>query len=408
MLAVMRRAPLLLTALLACQSSTSDDPNTRFERDGGRSIVDASDPRDAGFVVRDGGDPTDAGFVDSGVARDAGMSMPFSGCPGSGAPFDVFNAFWTAFDTEYAVFDLRLPNGDWDAIGRDGCARIDANTTEDALFDVLIDMAKNLDDGHVQLASPGGREEDAWVNAYPYYTELADLEFNAEDNYIDEDELTWAAEDWFGWGSIGDVGYLSITSFDELSQSGDEEDDRAAARDAMDEVLDDLSEVRAMIVDVRANEGGWDSVALDVARYFAGPRTVAWTEQVRNGPGHGDFGAPQAAYVEEAVNGAFTGPVVLLTSRGTFSAAETFTLAMRVRSNVTIVGERGSGHFSDLIDQVLPNGWALELSGERYTAADGVIYETVGVPVDVPIAFDRAALGNGTDVMLDRALMALP
>ncbi len=404
----MRWWTVIWLPLFACTSGAPEDTDG-FRRDAGvRPIVDA------GHATKDAGAP-DAGHVDAGTTtrdggvstRDGGTVVPFTGCPGAGAPFDVFNAFWTAFDTNYAVFDYRLPNGDWNTIGRDGCASIDVNTGEDALFDVLIGMAQNLDDGHVQLGSPGGREEDAWVSAYPYYDEAQELEFNAESNYIEEDELTWAAEDWFAWGTIGDVGYISITSFDELSSTGDEDDDREAAVDAIEEALDDLSGVRAMIVDVRANEGGWDTVALDVAQHFAGPRSLAWSKQRRNGPGHLDFGAPEDWYVEASDGDAFDGPVVVLTSRGTFSAAETFTLAMRVRTNVEVVGERGSGHFSDLVEQTMPAGWSLELSGERYRAADGEIYETTGVPVDLAVAFDRAALVNGTDTMLEAALMRL-
>ena len=104
---------------------------------------------------------------------------------------------------------------------------------------------------------------------------------------------------------------------------------------------------------------------------------------------------------------AYAGPVVLLTSGGTFSAAETFALAMRVRNDVTLVGERSSGHFSDMIDGELPNGWDLTLSGERYRAADGEIYETRGVPVDMAVALDVDALSAGQDVMLETALEIL-
>lgn len=62
---------------------------------------------------------------------------------------------------------------------------------------------------------------------------------------------------------------------------------------------------------------------------------------------------------------AFDGPVIVLTSGSTFSAAETFALAMRVRDNVSIVGERSSDHFSDLEEFELANGWLYTLSSLR-------------------------------------------
>ena len=101
------------------------------------------------------------------------------------------------------------------------------------------------------------------------------------------------------------------------------------------------------------------------------------------------------------------GPVVLLLSGWTFSAAETFALSMRVRSNVTLLGEQTSGHFSDLERASLPNGWRYTYSAERYLAADGKIYEAQGVPPGILIAFDPAAFSGGRDVMLEAALALL-
>ena len=71
------------------------------------------------------------------------------------------------------------------------------------------------------------------------------------------------------------------------------------------------------------------------------------------------------------------------------------------------MGEPSSGHFSDQFGGVLPNGWHVLLSGEQYRADDGTNYEGMGVPVDVPIAFDSDAFAAGTDVMLDAAITAL-
>ncbi|MEM9491692.1 MAG: S41 family peptidase, partial [Myxococcota bacterium] len=205
----------------------------------------------------------------------------------------------------------------------------------------------------------------------------------------------------------GNIAYVSITSMDDLSPDGEEYSDRAAADQAMAAVMADVGNAAAMIVDIRANEGGFDAVSLAIASWFAGSRRVAWTEQVRNGPGHTDFDPPVSTFVEATRPGGFTGPVVLLTSGGTFSAAETFALAMRVRDNVTIMGEPTSGHLSDLIDGTLPNGWQFSYSGERYIAADGQLYEARGIPVDRLVTFDAAALASGRDIMLEQALAAL-
>ncbi len=325
-------------------------------------------------------------------------------CPGESQPHRVFNAFWSAFDRHYALFDIRLAEQDWTALGQDACKDIDADMSDEALFGVLLTLARNFDDGHVQLSAPAlDLEEDAWVSVYPHQDDMESIEDNMEARYLDA-PLTYGAADEMAWGRVGTVGYLSLTSMDELSDSGDEGDDIRAASRAIETAMGELAGVQAMIVDVRGNGGGWDTVSLELTRWFAGPRTLAWSENRRSGPQHDDVGPFEDFFVEESVEGAFEGPVVLLTSGGTFSAAETFTLAMAERAQVTVLGERTSGHFSDLLETCLPNGWSLGLSGERYRAADGVIYEGQGAPVDVEVAFDPEAFAAGQDIMLEAAL----
>jgi len=82
-------------------------------------------------------------------------------------------------------------------------------------------------------------------------------------------------------------------------------------------------------------------------------------------------------------------------------------LAMRVRDDVTLLGERSAGHYSDMNETRLPNGWWLTLSGERYRAADGMFYEGLGTPVDIEVGLDPAAVRAGQDVMLEAALTEL-
>jgi carboxyl-terminal processing protease len=323
-------------------------------------------------------------------------------CEGNTGAHEAFRAFWTDFDERYAVFDAHLPAGGWYELGGIHCAAMGDDPSDDQLFDAMIGLARELDDGHVNLCAPSRGCEDAWVSVYPEYPALYSAELQVEEHYLDR-RLAWAANDWFAWGPIGDVGYVSITSMDGLSAGGNEGGDVTAAHTAMERVLGDLGGSRGLVIDVRANEGGWDSVSLAIATWFVGGRAEAWTEQIRNGPAHDDFSEPEPVFVQAAQPGAFDGPVVLLTSGGTFSAAETFVLAMRVREDVTVLGEPTSGHLSDLIDGKLPNDWRFTLSAERYLAG-GALYEALGVPVEVAVPFDPQALQAGQDTQLEAAL----
>lgn len=399
---ISRSALVLVGTLVTACPGDSGDPG---DDGGGNTSSPSEGTSDGPGPATTGADSTTTDADSTGGPIDPGP--PFEGCPGRSTSHDVFNALWSAFDGEYALFGIRLTDRSWDSIGHEICDQVTDDMSGPELFDLMLTMLEFLDDGHVQLVADDlGLDEDAWVSEYPYYDELYALEGNAEDNYLDG-SLSWAAQDWFAWGTIGSVGYVSITSMDGLSESEEEDDDRAAANDAMAQVVADLGGSQALIVDVRANEGGWDGVALDIARWFSGPATLAWSEQIRNGPEHDDFSPWEDVEVGDAVPDAYGGPVVLLTSGGTFSAAETFALAMQVRDDVAIIGERSSGHFSDLFDGELPNGWEYSLSGERYRAADGNIYEAQGVPVDEEVGLDVDALASGQDVILEAALAAV-
>ncbi len=416
MASAMRPLVLLLLAGACGDEPGAGQPGSGSSSSGGN--VSTSSGSQPGDTSSDAAEGSEGSSSSGGSSSTTGGDFPACSqpdfepqqtttiCPGPG-PAAVLSELWSALDERYAVFDARHPRLDWAAAGRATCDTLPDDPGDDLLFDTLLQLLRALDDGHIQLGSaPLDRDEDAWVTRYPYEDEVDGLEGNVEDNYADA-PLRYAAEDEFAWGTIGSIGYLSITSLDDLSPSGDEDDDVDAAAEAMAQAIAELGQLDGIIVDVRANGGGWDLVSLEVSTWFAGPATLAWSEARRDGPAHDDFSPFEDVLLDPARPTAFDGPVILLTSGATFSAAETFALALRERDDVTLMGEDTSGHFSDLLETCLSNGWSLTLSGERYRAADGVLYEGLGVPVDIPIPFDPSALARGQDPMLEQALQTL-
>ena len=402
---------LLLCTLVGCGEAATDP----------RVGCGAASACDAGSVDAGGAGPVDAGLgagsedasagADSSTGDDAGTpptdsSVPqvdagpprdvpdFDGCPGNGEPFDVFNSFWSQFDRNYAVFDARLKGLTWRAVGSDACPSIRSGMSDDELFDVLLGMIRMLDDGHTGLEAPNiGRYSDAMVSSYDTWRQVNRAEGLIEDQYLDGNYSSGAGGD-VRWGRIGNIGYISCTSMG--SENGS---DRAMAN-----AMSDFAGVDGVIIDVRANGGGYDATALAIAKWFPGSRTVAWREQERDGPAYDDFTEMRDVFVNAAPNAALDVPTVVLVSGATFSAAETFLLAMQVRENVTFVGERTTGHLSDIFGGRLPNGWRFDYSGERYTAADGSYYEGTGIPMDVEVPVDVEAFDNNRDNMLEAAL----
>jgi C-terminal processing protease CtpA/Prc len=83
----------------------------------------------------------------------------------------------------------------------------------------------------------------------------------------------------------------------------------------------------------------------------------------------------------------YQGPIALLTSATTVSAAETFTLMMSSLPNVTLIGEATQGARSNKLDKLLPNGFEFSLSNEFYYDTSGNWYEGVGIPADIEVPF---------------------
>ena len=97
-------------------------------------------------------------------------------------------------------------------------------------------------------------------------------------------------------------------------------------------------------------------------------------------------------------------PVLVLTSDLTGSGAEIFTMSMMDLPQVNLMGEPTGGGLSDIHGIPLPNGWSLGLSNQEYRTLDDVLFEKVGVPVDISVPIDADELLAGNDNVLKAAI----
>ena len=84
-------------------------------------------------------------------------------------------------------------------------------------------------------------------------------------------------------------------------------------------------------------------------------------------------------YLEPTGKRQFLGPVAVLTNRRTFSAAESFVLAMRTLPQVTLVGDTTGGGSGNPLFREMPNGWSLSVSRWLERAPDGTTHEGRGI-----------------------------
>jgi len=166
------------------------------------------------------------------------------------------------------------------------------------------------------------------------------------------------------------IGDLQLTSF--TDGSGTE------LRTQVDKLL--AQHAQGLVLDLRENGGGLLNEAVNVASIFIPDGTIVSTA-----------GRSQPRQVYVAKGGAISTkiPVVVLVDRGTASAAEIVTAALKERRGAEVVGTRtfGKGVFQEI--DTLSNGGALDITvGEYFTPSGrnlggGGVREGTGIAPDI-------------------------
>ena len=328
-------------------------------------------------------------------------ALPESCTSGSGqastSPGRVARLLWSAFRDHFAFFDQR--GVDWDSVGRQYLPQADTLRDTSGLFPLLSDMLAPLGDGHVNLYR-GDSSFNAGQSSIRLRARLAEAwhreggegsegEFVGawhrtvqESVYgvLDAGSLRQAAAGALEWGTIRDsVAYVRMNRFSRLAEgSAPRPAQLDTLRAALRRMSSDIQDAKGVVVDVALNGGGMDAAAFVVAGCFADRPREALSKAVRGGH-------TQAFTLQPHCPLTFSGPVVLLTSEVTASAAETFVLLMRSLPNVTHVGGRTRGITSSLLPIQLPEGFVVTLSHMEMRDSEGMLYEATGIPPHVGV-----------------------
>ncbi len=299
-----------------------------------------------------------------------------------------FDHFWNIFNDYYAFFETR--NIDWSQY-----KSLRDQVTEDNFYDTLEGLAHLLEDGHVSIVDDknniqiesgnpklferlnanlsgdliieNGDDYDALFNqkAITIVTKYlgGDFEIDERENII--------------WGLVNnDIGYILVSTMQGYGTNFSNE--LSALNTVLETIMNDLkaSGVSKLILDMRFNDGGHDTVALHMVSRFMDQERISYFKKARLGDG---FTENKSFSVTPKGDYQFTGDIILLTSPYTISAAELFTLCVKDLPYVTIVGENTGGAFSTILEHTLPNGATVGLSNEIYSDTQGEVFEVVGI-----------------------------
>ncbi len=312
-----------------------------------------------------------------------------------GDPEEIFDQFWEAYDRYYAHFELK--GVDWDAVYDEHRPRVGPDTEDEALFEVLSDMIAELEDGHVYLVGDGQRS----LSNSELRSSRRDFDAAVvRDQYVDE----WAepTNGEFFYGVIdGNIGYLRLATL----SGGQGVGDRVRGWiEQVEEAMEQLEETEAMVVDLRNNSGGRAFNARFLAGLFATEQRTFMVTRSRNGPDHDDFTDPVEWQAEPNDTVSYDNPVVVLTNRRTFSAAEWLTLALRQYDHVVHMGTHTGGGLAMFLPRQLSNGWMHTVSVQDARCPEGRSFERVGIPPHQYLENGSEELENGTDRVLEDAV----
>jgi carboxyl-terminal processing protease len=174
------------------------------------------------------------------------------------------------------------------------------------------------------------------------------------------------------WTTLGDVGYIKLSQFNENVS--------VQVERALKELVS--KRVKGVILDLRNDPGGLLSEAVNVADLFLPEGKLVVYTRSRNGETQKYFARRKPAVPDEL-------PVVVLINKGSASASEIVAGALQDYKRAVILGEKSFGKAS--VQNIIPleDGSALKLTVAHYYTPLGRLIHNKGIVPDVQVAMDE-------------------
>jgi carboxyl-terminal processing protease len=182
----------------------------------------------------------------------------------------------------------------------------------------------------------------------------------------------------------GGVGYIRFTQF------------IPALDKKLDEAFDSMQGAPGVIIDLRGNGGGEDSVAVKLAGHLFDKPTQLMVTRTRKGD--------DLYYRARPAKSPYLGPVAILVDGASGSASEQLTAGLQEAGRAYVIGTRTEGDDMDADLAKLPTGAYLIYAAGEPRTPKGVVVEGRGVIPDLEVNLTRAGLLRGEDAQLDAAI----
>ena len=180
-----------------------------------------------------------------------------------------------------------------------------------------------------------------------------------------------------------DIVYIRLSSF--ISRNASKE---------FSDILSKNPDMKAVIVDLRSNPGGLLSNAIYISDMFLNGGAIVSTVD-RDG----------YKETQKAARGVLTTkPVVVLIDKGSASASEIFSGAIKDNKRGVIVGTQSFG--KGLVQEInkLPNSAGINITIQKYLTPNGTDIHKKGITPDVVVEITEEDIKNKNDVQLKKAI----
>ncbi len=179
-----------------------------------------------------------------------------------------------------------------------------------------------------------------------------------------------------------EVGYIRLSSF--ISKN---------AKDEFLNALNGMKDKQGYIIDLRSNPGGLLSNAITISDMFINGGVIVSTV---DRDGYKDTTRATRNYITDK-------PLIVLINKGSASASEIFSGALKDNNRAIILGETSFG--KGLVQEVnkLPNGSGMNVTIQKYLTPNGTDINKKGITPDIEVKLTEKNIQEKDDVQLKKA-----
>ncbi len=360
----------------------------------------------------------------------------------------IFDEVWRTVKDHYLYPDFH--GVDWDALHDEYAARLDTEQTRDAFYGMMVELVAGLNDQHSRFLPPAAaqtenatisnneitvgigvltkqRPDGAFIQIVYPNSPAARADQAPRDRIIGVDGRPYRADDGNLLGEAGstvrltvvrpgeklrdvvltrqevqnhivpsyrrfpgDIGYVSIPT---LWVKDMDEQVNGALTDLVAE-----GPLNGIILDVRANGGGWGSVLAGLLSHFVRGQAGVFFDRHKVRPL--EIAAPAGPDLRRV-------SLVVLVDNQTASYAEVLAAVLQQEKGALIVGTRTAGNTETTYAYTLTDGSRLWLAQEGFRLQNGANLEGLGVEPDSTVDIDWTHYSEDDDPQLLEALRLL-